>query len=81
MKVVELLTICGKMLQILHENGIKIDDYQYLELYNDYKEMERECLKVTYIVSELSSRYNICERKVYKIIRQMSRHCQIRAVR
>jgi len=52
-------------------------DYEYLALYNDYLKMNREKLKMTYIVTVLASKYNICERKVYKIIKLMNKHCQI----
>ena len=77
MKVAELLTICREMMQILHGFGIKMADYEYLALYNDYLKMNREKLKMTYIVTVLASKYNICERKVYKIIKLMNKHCQI----
>lgn len=81
MKVAELLAICKEMMRTLHGFGIKIDDYQYLELYADYIAMSKERLKVTYIVSVLASKYNICERKVYKVLRHMNRHCQIHSLR
>ena len=59
MKVAELLAICKELMRTLHGFGIKIDDYQYLELYADYIAMSKERLKVTYIVSVLASKYNI----------------------
>lgn len=80
MKVIELLTISGEILKVMHENGIKIDDYKYVPLYNDYVAMKAQGLKVTYIIAVLSQKYNICERKVYKVIRAMNQYCRIRAL-
>lgn len=42
----------------------------YLELYNDYLEMQKRGEKVSYIVAILADKYNITERLVYKITKQ-----------
>jgi hypothetical protein len=48
MKVVELIKFSGEMLKRLHDFGIKIDDYQYVNLLNDYEKMKGEGNKQTY---------------------------------
>lgn len=80
MKVIELLTISAEILKVMHENGIKIDDYKYVPMYNEYVDMKAQGLKVTYIITVLSQKYNVCERKVYKVIRAMNQYCRIRAL-
>lgn len=45
--------------------GIRPDDVQYIELYNEYNKLQTNGEKVSYIVATLSLRYGISERKVY----------------
>ena len=47
--------------------GIRPDDVQYIELYNEYNKLHTNGEKVSYIVAVLSHRYGICERKVYDL--------------
>lgn len=75
MKVVELLKICGEMLKTLHENGISIDDYKHLPMLFDFQSMKECGDKTSYIVLVLSRKYNICERKVYKVLNKLLKDC------
>ena len=36
--------------------------------------------KMMYVVAYLAEKYEICERKVYKIIKDMEKECQIGAI-
>ncbi len=80
MKVYEILSLAPEMLKTLHESGIKPDDYKYINLYHEYREIKKHGNKTVYAVAVLSSRYGICERKVYKILRRMETDCQLGAV-
>ena len=75
MKVGELLKIGGEMLKTLHDNGISMDDYKYLPLFEDFHVMKEQGDKTTYIVTVLSERYNVCERKVYKLLQRLLKDC------
>lgn len=44
--------------------GIRPDDVQYIELYNEYNKLQTNGEKVSYIVATLSLRYGISERKL-----------------
>lgn len=79
MKVKDLLFFSEDLLKKLHDFGIKIDDYQYVNLLNDYEKMKGEGNKQTYVVAKLSQKYNICERKIYKVLARMNIECQNRA--
>ena len=68
MKVKDLLFFSEDLLKKLHDFGIKINDYQYVNLLNDYEKMKGEGNKQTYVVAKLSQKYNICERKIYKVL-------------
>lgn len=80
MKVYEILSLNPQFLKMLHEFGIRIDDYQWIDLYREYRQMRDNGEKIVFIVAFLSDKYGICERKVYKLIKHMERDCQIGAV-
>jgi len=76
MKVYEIMFLVPDLLKILHENGIKSEDYKWIDLYKEYLTMKNMGHKTSYIVAVLGERYHICERKVYKVLRLMERDCQ-----
>lgn len=57
-----------------------MEDVQYIELYNDYNRLLDEGEKVSYIVAVLTERYNVCERKVYTLIKRLQSDCNPFAV-
>lgn len=60
--------------------GIRPDDVQYIELYNEYNKLHTNGEKVSYIVATLSLRYGISERKVYDLIWRFKTDCYLCAV-
>lgn len=60
--------------------GIRPDDVQYIELYNEYNKLHTNGEKVSYIVATLSLRYGISERKVYDLIWRFKTDCNLCAV-
>lgn len=70
MKIYEILSINKEFLYRLSQAGIKPDDYQYVNLFQKYREMLSAGNKTTYIVAALSEKYNISERKIYTIIQR-----------
>lgn len=80
MKVYEILCLNAKTLKVLHDFGIKMSDYEWVELYGDYAFMRKNNEKMAYIVATLSSKYKIKERKIFKIIRALKQECQIHAL-
>lgn len=75
MKVKELIKIGKELMKMLHERGIKMEDYQHLPLVEEFEIMKGMGYKTTYIIAHLSEKYGICERKVYKIIGKMIMNC------
>lgn len=57
-----------------------MEDVLYIELYNDYNRLLDEGEKVSYIVAVLAERYNVCERKVYTLIKRLQSDCNPFAV-
>lgn len=71
MKVFEILKLNRDLLNICRDVGIRMDDVQYIELYNDYNRLLAAGEKVSYIVAVLAERYAISERKVYALIKRL----------
>lgn len=64
MKVFEILNFNREPLKRLKQAGIRIEDVEYIDLYNDYRVMLGGGEKVSYIVATLADRYHVSERKV-----------------
>ena len=75
MKVKELVKIGSEMMKMLHKHGITIDYYQHLPMIEEFDIMKDTGHKTTYIIAYLAEKYDICERKVYKIIGKMIMDC------
>ena len=81
MTVYDIVSLNRELLKRLHKNGIKVGDYKWLDLYNDYLQMKADGDKTSYIVATLSNKYKVCERQVFKVVKMMSQNCQKRAVK
>ena len=75
MKVFEILNFNREPLKRLQQAGIRIEDVEYIDLYNDYRVMLGGGEKVSYIVATLADRYHVSERKVYTLIKRYGREC------
>lgn len=80
MKVIEILNLNKELLKIFRKVGIRLDDVQYIDLYNEYRELLSKGNKVSYIVAVLADRYSISERKVYSLIKRFQSDCNLLAV-
>lgn len=80
MKVIEILNLNRELLIFFQKAGIRLDDVQYIDLFNEYRSMSAQGEKVSYIVARLASEYAISERKVYSLIRRFKTDCNLLAV-
>ena len=79
MRRIDLVKFSGEMIKKLHKNGIRVDDYQFLPMIQDYERMKANGEKTTYAVMVLSARYKMSERKIYKVLSRLFKDCQIDA--
>ena len=77
MKVFEILNFNREPLKRLQQAGIRIEDVEYIDLYNDYRMMFGGGEKVSYIVAILADRYHVSERKVYTLIKRYGQECNV----
>lgn len=76
MTVFDILNLYQTPFKWMLERGIHLEDVNYIDLYKDYSRMIAEGEKVTYIVAVLAAKYRICERKVYTLLKRLSRGCE-----
>lgn len=76
----EIIKLSKESIDRLIFAGFRLEDCKYVALYEDYRHMHEAGEKMTYIVSVLHDRYNVCERKVYNLVKRFGRHCTIDAV-
>mgnify|MGYP000783366044 CR=1 FL=1 len=81
MKVIELLKLNRELLKTFREAGIRLEDVKYIDLYNEFRTMHAQNIKVSYIVATLAEKYNISERKVYDLVRRFKSDCNLLAVK
>jgi hypothetical protein len=80
MTLFEILNFNKEVIDRLISVGFKPEDCRFVPLYAEYQKMHVQGEKVTYIVSTLSDRYRVCERKVYSIIKKFETDCKVGAV-
>ncbi len=68
MKVIELLRFSRDMLECMSRNDIRTDDWEYVDLYNEYEQLRGAGEKVTWIIDTLSEKYGCSERTIHRII-------------
>lgn len=80
MTIYEVLKVYSGSLNILYEIGVNPEDYRYIDMYEEYIRLHNQGEKTTYIVAELSSKYDVCERNIYAIIKRFKSDCKPFAV-
>ncbi|MBQ3679831.1 MAG: hypothetical protein IJP79_07175 [Paludibacteraceae bacterium] len=68
MKVIEILRFNREILERLSKNDIRTDDWEYVEMFNEYEQLRKEGEKVTWIIDTLSEKYGCSERSIHRII-------------
>lgn len=70
MTLYEAIKINASYLETLSKLGYKLGDERHLKMFEEYAEMIRRGVKVSYIVAYLAKRYGITERTVYNVVRR-----------
>lgn len=71
MKVIDLLKIQREPLKVMSDCGLKVDDYEYIAMYDEYRKRRLDNEKYRYVIMCLSMKYHISESKVKRIIRRL----------
>lgn len=76
MKVIEILRLGQNIAKALQGSCIKLSDFRYIELYDEYINIVGTGAKSTYAVAVLSEKYNISERQVYYLLKKFEQDCK-----
>lgn len=73
MKVVEFLKMGSEFLKMMSSFDLKRDDFQHIELYEEYMMLRGEGEKVDYILFVLSSKYKVSESTIKRVVKRFSK--------
>lgn len=76
MQVFEMLSLCAELIGRMRANNIKVEDVEYLPLFEEYRLMKERGEKVTYIMTYLSEKHNVSERTLYRVFSLFMRECK-----
>lgn len=79
MKVFEAIKLTESTLIALRNANVGTGDVEYIKLYEEFRDLQGDGLKVSYCVAFLAERYHISIRKVYDLIRKFKSDCKMSA--
>ena len=79
MKVFEAIKLTDSTLIALRNANVGTGDVEYIKLYEEFRDLQGDGLKVSYCVAFLAEKYHISIRKVYDLIRKFKSDCKMSA--
>ena len=75
MKVIELLKISKESLKLMSKNGILLEDYKYVEAYEQFLRMRLFGVKYRAAISMLAEDWHVGERTLQRAFARLSKEC------
>jgi hypothetical protein len=75
MKMIELLKITTEALKLMSENGIYVDDYKYVDAYEQFLRMRMFGIKYRAAIAILAEERHVGERTLQRAFKRLSREC------
>lgn len=75
MKVYEMLKLSAETLKVMSQNGIFLNDYLYVEAYEQFRNMRSVGVKYDHAIDELSRERNIAKRTLQRAFKRLSMDC------
>lgn len=73
MKTHEILSIHEKLLKTMSDNGIKLEDYKYIQAYDSFINMRGNKVKYRTAIEMLSRENHVSERTLERVIKRLSK--------
>jgi hypothetical protein len=73
MKIAEMVHFGREMLKAMSENDVKVSDWKYVPMYDEYRHMRSKGMKYRYVIAHLAMIYHISKSKVERIIRRLGK--------
>lgn len=74
MEAYKVLYLIRDLAKNMSEIGVKMDDYKYIGLCQEYNELVSNGHKREYARAVLSRKYSVSESTVFRIITRMNKH-------
>lgn len=71
MKAIELVAFCREILKNLSKVGVKTSDYEYVEMFNEYRELTAKGCKKELARHRLAKKYGMSESTVYRVVSRL----------
>ena len=72
MEVVEFLKMSRELLKKMSKYDLKCNDYEHIEMFEEYARMRCRGDKVDYILCVLSEEYGMSESTIKRIVKRLS---------
>jgi len=69
----EYMKMSESVLKVAVGSNMNVADVKHLELYEEYRRLKADGLKVTYIVDYLQEQYGVPVASIYRLVKRMSR--------
>ena len=76
MKLAELIRISGGLLKYLSENGARIEDWQYVTLYERFVRLRKEKIKHEAAVQQMAEDYHVSRATVERILQRFRKEIE-----
>lgn len=77
MKVFEAIKLTESILIALRNANVGTGDVEYIRLFEEFRALQGDGLKVSYCVAFLAEKYHISVRKVYDLIKKFKSECKM----
>lgn len=75
MKVIELLKIGAEMLKLMSKNEVNRDDWRFVPMYEEFRQMRNKGVKYREAVRMLAEDYHISRATVERAIKRLESDC------
>jgi restriction endonuclease len=72
MKRIELVKFNAELFQKMKSTGVRLEDSDYIAIYDDYAAMSAESMKKTAIMAILAERYRLTSRHIHNILKRLN---------
>ena len=77
MKMVDFLRICSPALKMLSENEVSRDDWRYVGLYDEFRQMRELGVKYDEAVRMLKEDYGISRATVERVVARLGKEVRV----
>lgn len=77
MKVVELVKISTEAMKVMSNNDIKMHDWRWIKMYEEYLDMRRSREKFRWVIAHLADAYGLSESSVARVIRRLEKEVKV----